>query len=341
LPHPRKLCLQVRCQTEGVRAMEVVRDISKGGVNVNLLKTLYAGAAGAALCSIFVGAAHYASYCFSRRTIMAQLHVEDRPGTAHSAHAGINTLPHHDPSDAQAVAAHAAATTAAAEAAQQQAKLRAVANISAAVIAALVTALVEAPTELFRHNAQAGLLKGSFMAEMVRVVRKQGPRALYWGFLPYCFEALPYDITELVVYGNMADTYDAAQEGKHKHSAAIRKVPQDAWDVATGAVAGTAAVLVSMPFDVIKTYMQTHSAEAMSKAGSGLWANTVLFAQTGRHLVQQKGWQAMFVGLSPRLAQQVPGAMVCWWAIEACRRTLEGPEGDEGSSEGSAKKKGH
>jgi solute carrier family 25 S-adenosylmethionine transporter 26 len=325
--------------------MEVVRDMSKNGVNLNLLKALYAGAAGAALCSIFVGAAHYASYCYSRRTIMAQLHVEEQPGSAHSAHAGAHLLPHHDPADAQAVAAHAAAASAAAEAStQQQAKLRIVANISAAVIAALVTALVEAPTELFRHNAQAGLLKGSFMAEMVRVVRQQGPRALYWGFLPYCFEALPYDITELMVYGNMADTYDAAQAGKHKHSAAIRKVPQDAWDLATGAVAGTAAVLVSMPFDVIKTYMQTHSAEAMSKAGSGLWANTVLFANTGRQLVAQKGWQAMFVGLSPRLAQQVPGAMVCWWAIEACRRTLEGPdgaEGGEGSSDGPPKRKGH
>jgi hypothetical protein len=170
----------------------------------------------------------------------------------------------------------------------------------------------------------------------VRVVRQQGVRALYWGFLPYCFEAWPYDVTELMVYGNMSDTYECALAGRHRHSAAIQRVPQSAWDLATGAAAGTAAVLVSMPFDCIKTYMQTHSAEQMSKA-VGLWANTALFAQTGRQLVQQKGWGSMFVGLSPRLAQQVPGAMVCWWAIEACRRLLEQPgSSGDGAGSGSA-----
>jgi hypothetical protein len=48
----------------------------------------------------------------------------------------------------------------------------------------------------------------------------------------------------------------------------LRPVHLQAWDIAIGAAAGVASVLVSMPFDVIKTYMQTHGAEAAA-AGAG------------------------------------------------------------------------
>jgi hypothetical protein len=38
------------------------------------------------------------------------------------------------------------------------------------------------------------------------------------------------------------------------------------WDIAAGAAAGTAAVLISMPFDVIKTYAQMNSAELATQS---------------------------------------------------------------------------
>jgi len=68
-----------------------------------------------------------------------------------------------------------------------------------------------------------------------------------------------------------------------------------------------------MPFDVVKTYMQTHP-----NSGAGLQG----FAATARALVARGGPGALWVGLVPRLAHQVPGACICWAAIHSCHRHL-------------------
>ena len=70
----------------------------------------------------------------------------------------------------------------------EAARDRQVANITAAFLAAFLTAVVESPVELFRHNQQAGIIKGDFLREMLSTVRREGPAGLYWGFLPHCFE---------------------------------------------------------------------------------------------------------------------------------------------------------
>jgi hypothetical protein len=63
-------------------------------------------------------------------------------------------------------------------------------------------------------------------------------------------------------------------------------------------------VLVSMPFDVVKTYMQTHGT---GMAAAGLRESVAAFWSTGSSMVAKRGPGALFVGLAPRLAHQVPG----------------------------------
>lgn len=82
------------------------------------------------------------------------------------------------------------------------------------------------------------------------------------------------------------------------------------FDLGIGGVAGAVAVLVSMPFDVIKTYIQTHGpivSAASSSNAVGMSNSMSLFLSTGKALVAKNGPQALFVGLAPRLAHQVPG----------------------------------
>lgn len=100
----------------------------------------------------------------------------------------------------------------------------------------------------------------------------------------------------------------------------MASVPNQAWDIFNGAAAGTAATLVSMPFDVIKTYMQTHCAEM---AALGVRGQVNAFIATGAKLVAAQGPGALFVGTAPRLLQQVPSTTLCWWALEQCRGLLE------------------
>jgi hypothetical protein len=40
-------------------------------------------------------------------------------------------------------------------------------------------------------------------------------------------------------------------------------------------------------------------------------------------MVAAGGPGALFVGLVPRLVQQVPSTTICWWAIEQARDMLE------------------
>ncbi|KAG2491952.1 hypothetical protein HYH03_009684 [Edaphochlamys debaryana] len=197
---------------------------------------------------------------------------------------------------------------------------RTAATFGAAAFAALATALVESPVELFRHNAQAGLVQSNFLREMVTTVRREGFGGLYWGFLPHCFEALPHDMSELATYGSMREFEEAARRPGSRHHAWMQGVPHQSWDLVTGAASGAAAVLLSMPFDTVKTYLQTHGADL---SGRGLLGSAALFIKSGRRILARKGPAGLYVGVTPRLFQQVPSAMVCWVTIAAFKRWAE------------------
>lgn len=306
--------IKVRCQAAGKSARKVVQELCKDGFNLEVVKKLYAGAIAAAATSIAVGAIHFASYSTSKRAFLDFFHTGDEPVAGNSEAEKAAKRPR------QMGHGHSAGGAQGSTASPEYQSLRMWANIFAAVVAALCTAVVEAPIELFRHNAQAGLVKGSFIKEMFRVLKKNGPRSLYWGFLPYCFEAWPYDITELLVYGHLKDGHESCQGKPVSMPLVGSSIPQHVVDLGMGAAAGAAAVMVSMPFDCIKTYMQTHGTEV---AGKSMQNGALAFFMTGQQMVQRGGLKALYVGLAPRLCQQVPGAMVCWWAIENCSRSLQ------------------
>lgn len=134
---------------------------------------------------MLVGAVHYASFCMSKRAALQAANSSSMSSSSSSSKttngsaAAADGLTHSGHDESSAVGGP-------------------LANLFAAVVGALSTALVESPVELFRHQAQVGMVGNNFLGEMVTAVRKGGPGALYWGFLPYCLESFPYDIAELV-----------------------------------------------------------------------------------------------------------------------------------------------
>ncbi|KXZ54726.1 hypothetical protein GPECTOR_4g794 [Gonium pectorale] len=323
--------VKVRCQASGETAAVVVRRLLRKGVNLQLLQKLYAGALGAAACAVLVGAVHFASYEGSRKWFIKLLCPRTAPAAAATAGSGVTAV------DTAAVCSHGstpAVSCAAADGAggDDGRGKRMAATFAAAALAAVATAIVESPVELFRHNAQAGLVQSNFMREMASTVRREGFGGLYWGFLPHCFEAWPHDISELATYGFMRDFQDAASRPGSRHHSWANGLSHEAWDLVTGAASGAAAVLVSMPFDTVKTYLQTHGADL---SGRGLLGSAKLFVKSGRRIVARKGLAGLYVGVTPRLLQQVPSAMVCWAAIAAFKRAMEPhtvPEDGEGGS---------
>lgn len=91
--------------------------------------------------------------------------------------------------------------------------------------------------------------------------------------------------------------------------------------VPAGAAAGAAAVIASMPLDVVKTRMEV--APLLVPRRSPCFGGLRAFTATGRALVAARGPGALFSGLAPRLAAKVPGSVVYWLVVAACRRALE------------------
>ncbi|GLC69728.1 hypothetical protein PLESTF_000873400 [Pleodorina starrii] len=339
---------QVRCQSSGETAAVVLQRLLRRGFNLQLLKKLYAGALGAAACAVLVGAVHFASYEGSRKAFLrltasprssdstaaagTSAHGAMTLGVSHGAQGHMEGASASSPGQGTAACSTYTSTCSATDAGASTADKtdathndegragRALATFAAAAVAAVATALVESPVELFRHNAQAGLVQPNFMREMVATVRKEGVGGLYWGFLPHCFEAWPHDIAELATYGMMREFQESvSRPGPCRHGWASG-ISEQGWDLLTGAASGVSAVLLSMPFDTVKTYLQTHGADL---SGRGLLGSASLFVKSGRRIMARKGLAGLYVGVTPRLLQQVPSAMVCWWSIAAFKRFME------------------
>lgn len=197
------------------------------------------------------------------------------------------------------------------------------ANFVVAGIGALCTATVESPVEEFRHRAQAGLISGNLGKEMMTSVRSLGLLSLYASFVPFLVEALPYDVTELSCYSNLVTAFTEIKRKSQLGSLSstiIQSLPEGTWDLILGGTAGGAAVLVSLPFDTIKTKQQT----GISRSASNPHQQVAAFFRIGRGLVMQKGVRSLFVGLAPRLVQQIPGSALCWWGVKQADNLMAG-----------------
>lgn len=289
--------IKVRCQALGQSSSAVVKQLLQTSKGIAaLLKSFYAGCMGAALCSIPIGAVHFASFETSKRLLMGAMTCgEDASKQLGSDDDAVNLK-----------------------------NRRLMANIIAAAIAAIATAVIESPVELFRHNQQASTAGTSFMTEMSIVMRTSGLPGLYWGFLPHCFESLPHDTAELIVYGALMDWQADSLQKSSPETQWIRDWSNGpGFDLFVGGAAGAASVLVSMPFDSVKTYLQTHGSCELSKT-KGVMESAFLFLSMGKEMVRSRGFSSLYSGIFPRLLQRVPSAMLNWMVISYVSRFLQG-----------------
>jgi hypothetical protein len=120
--------IKVTCQAEGLGVAAAVQKLLAGGPWQGV-RQLYSGVGAAGVCSIIVGAVHYASFCMSKRAAMAAADGGGSGGSGSSSGGG---------------AGHGAG----------EASGQGPATAFAAVVGALCTALVESPCDLYRHMTQ-------------------------------------------------------------------------------------------------------------------------------------------------------------------------------------------
>lgn len=184
-----------------------------------------------------------------------------------------------------------------------------VAPLAAGVFARSIVSSVVSPLELIRTNLQstptspnAPRTLKSVLGALEGIVRAHGVRHLWRGLEPTLWRDVPF-----------SGLYWASYEGmKRRFEKRGRSGPSVAF--VCGATSGTAAALLTSPFDVLKTRRQ---ALVMSMPGERTHALPLL-----QQMIRTEGVSALFAGLGPRIAKIAPACGIMIASYEVCGSLL-------------------
>lgn len=171
----------------------------------------------------------------------------------------------------------------------------------------LITSLTS-PLELVRTNLQSTPVSPdnphtlrSVLTSIRDVTRSQGLRSLWRGLGPSLWRDVPFS-------GIYWASYESLKGYLEKRG---RSGPTEAF--ISGAVSGTAAALITSPFDTLKTRRQSL---VMATMTGGSQRSTSLVTVL-REVVRNEGASALFAGLTPRIAKIAPacGIMIACFEV--------------------------
>ncbi|EPQ31881.1 uncharacterized protein PFL1_00080 [Pseudozyma flocculosa PF-1] len=205
------------------------------------------------------------------------------------------------------------------------AKLSTVGNLATGAVARVAVGFILSPVTVvkarfessnFSHTAESSL-----RSSLREIYSHGGFRGFFQGFTATALRDAPY-----------AGLYLALYEGCKVELAALTRSADGSagsgtgsWGVVTasGLVAGTLATVLTHPFDIIKTRMQTTPPELLAEIsgkplGPGRPPRPSLVAMT-RHLLATSGPRALLDGLGLRCARKAASSAIGWGIFEGGR----------------------
>lgn len=193
--------------------------------------------------------------------------------------------------------------------------------LAAGALADALSVMVSVPADVVSQRLQlqgvdsGGLRERSGVQVALDIMRREGPFGLWRG----TGATLAFFAPNGAVWWTTHEHAKAALSGRSlggepraRGSAPADPEPSSAVLVASGALAGVAATLVSNPLDVVKTRLQTSPVPLSLPA--------VL-----RAILHEGGWRGLYGGLVPRLLAVVPRSICTVLAyeraLELCRKT--------------------
>ncbi|XP_054800136.1 mitochondrial adenine nucleotide transporter ADNT1-like [Prosopis cineraria] len=163
--------------------------------------------------------------------------------------------------------------------------------------------------------------RGMFHA-LSTVLREEGPRALYKGWLPSVIGVIPYVGLNFAVYESLKDWLVKTKPFGISQDNDLGVTTR----LACGAVAGTIGPTVAYPLDVIRRRMQMVSwnhASVVAGDGRGkapLEYNGMIDAF--RKTVRNEGFGALYKGLVPNSVKVVPSIAIAFVTYEVVKDIL-------------------
>lgn len=164
--------------------------------------------------------------------------------------------------------------------------------------------------------------RGIFHA-LSTVLREEGPRALYKGWLPSVIGVVPYVGLNFAVYESLKDWIVKTKPLGLVEDSELNITTK----LACGAAAGTVGQTVAYPLDVIRRRMQMVGWHNASSVVSGEGTNKAALEYTGmvdafRKTVRNEGFKALYKGLVPNSVKVVPSIAIAFVSYEVVKDAL-------------------
>ncbi|XP_042562229.1 calcium-binding mitochondrial carrier protein SCaMC-2-A [Clupea harengus] len=141
-----------------------------------------------------------------------------------------------------------------------------------------------------------------------QILRREGMRAFYKGYVPNMLGIIPYAGIDLAVYETLKNSWLQRYSSESKHPGVLVLL-------ACGTVSSTCGQLASYPLALVRTRMQ---AQATLQSGGPQSSMTGLFKQ----ILQTEGPTGLYRGLTPNFLKVIPAVSISYVVYEHIKLSL-------------------
>lgn len=151
------------------------------------------------------------------------------------------------------------------------------------------------PIEMVRTKMQSKRLTYSELGNAVRRgIQQNGVRSLFMGLTATLMRDVPFSAIYWLNYETIKTTYQQPH-------------PDFRFSFLAGAVSGSLAAVLTLPFDVVKTHRQIELGERLMKSDN---ASPNSINQILKQIYAQHGVRGLFAGIVPRLLRTAPACAI-------------------------------
>ncbi|GJV23802.1 mitochondrial adenine nucleotide transporter ADNT1-like protein [Tanacetum coccineum] len=208
----------------------------------------------------------------------------------------------------------------------EDAELTPLLRLGAGACAGIIAMSATYPMDLVRGRITVQTDKSSSqyrgIAHALRtVLREEGPRALYKGWLPSVIGVVPYVGLNFAVYESLKDWLVKSRPFGLVEDTELSVTTK----LACGAAAGTVGQTVAYPLDVIRRRMQMvgwkHAGSVVTADGKSSLEYTGM-VDAFRKTVRHEGFGALYKGLVPNSVKVVPSIAIAFVSYEVVKDLL-------------------
>ncbi|KAF5744410.1 mitochondrial adenine nucleotide transporter ADNT1 [Tripterygium wilfordii] len=208
----------------------------------------------------------------------------------------------------------------------EDAQLTPVLRLGAGACAGIIAMSATYPMDMVRGRLTVQTEKSPFQYRgmfhaLSTVLREEGPRALYKGWLPSVIGVIPYVGLNFAVYESLKDWLVKANGLAEDSELSV------VTRLACGAAAGTVGQTVAYPLDVIRRRMQMVGWKDAASIVTGEGSSKTRLEYNGmidafRKTVRHEGFGALYKGLVPNSVKVVPSIAIAFVTYEMVKDIL-------------------